>query len=79
MKDVRTRKTFHGGRHENGSAQCVSVPSSVFSPRGPIQESNIPDKELVVRLHCLRYGKYYTLKEKCLQCSYLISFTQRVV
>ena len=38
----------------------------------------VPENEIVARLHCLRYGKYYTLKEKCLQCSYLVSFTQRV-
>ena len=70
MKDVKTRKTFLKGKQSLGS-QCASIQSSVFSPRGSSQESKVPDKKMVVRLHCFRYGKYYQLKE--------ISFTQKVV
>jgi len=73
MENVRTRKAFRQGKHSDLGAQCVSVydPSS-FNPRA---ESEIYPKEMT-RLHCLRYGKYFTLKEKCLRCRYMLSFTQ---
>jgi len=73
MEDVRTRKAFQRGKHSNWDTQCVPIIApSFFDPR---EESEIYPKQ-VTRLHCLRYGKYFTMKEKCLSCGYLISFTQ---
>ena len=79
MEPVKTRRAFQRGKQPKGSNQCVSLPDSSFFAKTPrVHKVREIYPKRMVRLHCLRYGKYFSLKEKCLSCGYLISFTQEV-
>jgi len=77
MQNVKSRKSFREGKHSLCDSQCVPELNPSFFEPG-VNEGEIYPKKMV-RVHCLRYGKYFTMKSKCLNCSYLLSFTQEAV
>ena len=77
MQDVKSRKAFREGKYSLWDTQCVPESNPRFF-ENRVNESEIYPKQ-IVRIHCLRYGKYFTMKRKCLGCSYLLSFIQEVV
>jgi hypothetical protein len=75
ITEVKTRKAFLRGMQNVRSTDCASIQSSVFQPRGLQETHSEINIGLNVRQHCLHFGKYFELKEKCLKCRYLLSFT----
>jgi len=58
---------------------CVSITHpNFFAGMHRVKDEKEIFPRKMVRFHCLRYGKYFSLKEKCFRCGYMISFTQRV-
>ena len=75
IPEVKTRKTFLKGTEKMKSTHCASITTSTLQLRMK-KEMYDENSGLNVRIHCLKYGQYFELKEKCLRCRYLISFTQ---
>ena len=72
LTEVKTRKSFLKGTRTGKRNDCTSTQSSVIKIRGAVESQSEAD----ARMHCLQYGKYFELKNKCLKCGLLISFAQ---